>query len=59
MPTIVEQIQRDALDTTIPVSTLLRRVKLAAAKLGIPSVESWVDAELNGYTASVPDYRMV
>lgn len=29
MPTIVEQIQRDALDLDVPVSALLRMVKLA------------------------------
>jgi AbiTii-like protein len=47
--TIVEQIQHDALDPKIPVSSLLRRVKFAAAKLGLGSVESWV-----GYDGYVP-----
>jgi hypothetical protein len=59
MPTIIEQIQRDALDREVPVSSLLRRVKLAAAKLGLPQVEDWVEHELRGYTGSVPDYRIV
>jgi hypothetical protein len=56
---IIEQIQRDALDDTVSVSALLRRVKLAAAKLGLGGVEDWVEQELNGYSSSVPDYRVL
>jgi hypothetical protein len=59
MPTIVEQIQHDALDQNVPVSGLLRRVKLAAAKLGLEKVEEWVDSELKGYDQTVPPYRIV
>jgi hypothetical protein len=59
LPSIIEQIQRDALDNTVPVSTLLRRAKLAAAKLGLGAVEDWVEQELNGYTSNVPDYRVL
>jgi hypothetical protein len=59
MPTLVEQIQRDALDPKVPVSALLRRVKFAAAKLGLGRVEDWVEQELNGYSSDVPDYRIL
>lgn len=59
MPTIVEQIQHDALDQNVAVSSLLRRVKLAAAKLGLEKVEEWVDSELKGYEQTVPAYRIV
>ncbi|PZU81194.1 MAG: hypothetical protein DI528_21730 [Shinella sp.] len=60
MPGLVEEIQRDALDPQTSVSTLLRRVKLAAAKLQLPAVEEWVDHELNGYGQSpVPPYRQI
>jgi hypothetical protein len=61
MPSIIEEIQRDGLDHKVPVSTLLRKVKLAAAKLGLQNVEGWVDRELKGYTSDdeVPDYRRV
>lgn len=59
MPAIVEQIQLDALNSDIPVSTLLGRVKFAAAKLDLGRVEDWVEHELNGYTGPVPDYRRV
>jgi hypothetical protein len=59
MTTLIEQIQRDCVDNTASVSALLRKVKLAASKLGVAQVESWVDNELNGYTETVPGYRMV
>jgi hypothetical protein len=59
MATLIEQIQRDCVDNSASVSALLRKVKLAATKLGIAQVESWVDNELNGYTEIVPDYRIV
>jgi hypothetical protein len=61
MASIIEQIQKDALDQTVSVSTLLRKVKLAAAKLELQKVEGWVDSELKGYgtDGSVPEYRQV
>jgi hypothetical protein len=59
MPTIIEQIQQDALSKSISVSDLLRRVKFAAVKLGLGQLEDWVEQELNGYKATVPDYRVV
>jgi hypothetical protein len=59
MPSMIEQIQRDAVDDRVPVSTLLRKMKLAAAKLGLGTIEDWVQSELNGYDGPVPEYRMV
>lgn len=59
MTTLIEQIQRDCVDPTASVSSLLRKVKLAASKLDVGQVESWVDNELNGYSEKLPDYRMV
>jgi hypothetical protein len=57
---IIEQIQRDALDHGVTVSSLLRRVKLAATKLGLDDIELWVEKELNGYGSSdLPKYRIV
>jgi hypothetical protein len=57
--TMIEQIQRDALNADVPVSTLLLKVKLAAAKLGLPKLEGWVDKELKGYNQQdeTPEYR--
>jgi hypothetical protein len=55
---LITEIQRDAIDSKASVSNLLRKVKLAAAKLKLESVASWVDLELNGYpTRDVPEYR--
>lgn len=57
MPSLVEQLQRDAADPSISVGTLLRRAKISAKKLGLKTVENWIEHELNGYTGDVPDYR--
>jgi hypothetical protein len=54
---LVLEIQRDALDKDVPVTTLLRKVRLAAAKLQLTIVEEWVGHELNGYTGELPAYR--
>jgi hypothetical protein len=61
---LVEQLQADALDASIKVSMLLRRVKLIAAKLDLSETAQWADAELDGYRddlddAKVPPYRQV
>lgn len=57
MSGLIEEIQRDALDNKIPIENLLRRVKLAAAKLKLENLEEWVEQELIGYRGKVPDYR--
>jgi hypothetical protein len=60
MASIIEQIQRDALDRSVRISDLLRRMKLAAVKLGLGSLEDWVEHELNGYEGvPVPKYRVI
>lgn len=57
---IVERLQRDALNQQIPISSLLRQVKLIAAKLKLGKIEDWVENELNGYgDNSIPDYRII
>lgn len=58
MAGLVEEIQRDALAPGVAVSTILRKVKTAAAKLGLGKVEDWVEHELNGFfNVDVPAYR--
>lgn len=59
MTGLIEEIQRDALNLEVPSDTLLRRVKLAAAKLGLNNLESWVEHELNGYQGDLPPYRSI
>lgn len=56
---IVDQIQTEALNKQVPVADLLRKVKYAAAKLGLDQIESWVENELKGYKDNLPDYRKI
>jgi hypothetical protein len=55
---LVEQLQLDAMDPSVPVSTLLRKVKVAAVKLGLDDALTWVENELGGYKSDLPDYRL-
>lgn len=59
MAGLVEQLQREALNPTVPVSSLLRKVKVAAVKLKLGTIEGWVENELKGYDDEVPPYRVV
>jgi hypothetical protein len=60
MGSLVEELQRDALNPNVRVSDLLRKAKTIAVKLGLPELAAWVEKELNGYgTTKVPEYRFV
>lgn len=59
MSGLINEIQRSCLDDTIHVESLLRRVKLAASKLKLGSLENWVDSELNGYSGELPEHRIL
>lgn len=59
MSGLVEQLQADALDQSVPVSTLLRKVKVAAVKLQLSDTVDWADSELKGYDEQVPAYRVM
>lgn len=55
---LVEEIQKDTLNSNISVTVILRKVKAAASKLNLGKVEDWVEHELNGYgNVDVPSYR--
>jgi exonuclease VII small subunit len=56
---LIHEIQEGASGTEVPTATLLRRMKLAAAKLQLPDLEKWVESELNGYKSEPPQYRIV
>jgi hypothetical protein len=57
---LVEELQRDALDGSVDVSHLLRKAYVVAVKLKLDKFKSWADFELNGYGASdVPAYREI
>lgn len=61
MPSIVQELQRAAMDPAVPVADLLRKALLTAKKLGLNEFETWVSAEMDGYPpgAEIPEYRHV
>jgi hypothetical protein len=59
MTGLIDQLQQDATDPQVPLTTLLRKVKVAAVKLRLDDAMEWVDAELKGYTKDVPEYRRI
>lgn len=62
MAGLVEQLQEEALDSTKPITDLLRKALVVAKKLSIEDFEKWVTAELNGYNVTKiepPEYRKV
>lgn len=60
MSSLVEELQRDALNTSVRVSDLLRKAKTIVVKLDLPELEQWVENELNGYPlGDVPKYRII
>jgi hypothetical protein len=57
---IVLELQKEALDQNISISTLLRKALIIAKKLKITEFENWILNELNGYEKNViPDYRKI
>jgi hypothetical protein len=58
--TLLEDIQNDAVDSSVELATLLRKCKLLSARLDSRQLEEWVTLESNGYPANVavPDYRV-
>lgn len=59
MEGIVIQLQKDALDDSIDIETLLRKTFLVARKLNLEDFKKWILEEQNGYKSKVPDYRMI
>lgn len=58
---LIEEIQLEAINPSSSITVLLRKVKLAAAKLNLKDVITWVDTELKGVTNAkeAPEYRKV
>ena len=58
---LVTELQREALDRSVPAADLLRKALVAARKLKIEGIQSWLKSELNGYSNSeeIPEYRSV
>jgi hypothetical protein len=56
---LVEELQRDALDNTVDVSSLLRKALVVATKLNLVEFKEWVECELKGYgNKEIPSYRV-
>lgn len=57
---LLRDIQDAAIDGNTDLSTVLRKCKVLAARLGYEPFEHWVDWELNGYPpeAELPPYRI-
>jgi hypothetical protein len=56
---LLREIQKDAVDPNVDISTLLRKCKILAARLKHKEFSKWVENELNGYSMSdeLPEYR--
>lgn len=59
MAGLIDEIQRDSINGSIKVELILRKMKIAAMKLQLESIENWVEFELNGYREHVPKYRLL
>ncbi len=61
MSSIVDDLVTQALDDSVPIDSLLRRVKAVAALLDLDELAQWADRELYGYQAEdeIPPYRMM
>ena len=46
---LIRSIQADAIEVSTSVSSLLRKCKLLASRVGHTQLEQWVDLELRGY----------
>lgn len=59
MATLLDQIIDGSTDSSVKTSDLLRKVQVAARRVGAPEVEAWVKRELNGYGSDdkLPTYR--
>lgn len=62
MNSIVLNLQKDLLNQTIPLSTLLRTALLISSKFDLTDLQSWINVELDGYYnagTKIPQYRLV
>lgn len=60
MPSLVEELQKDALNQKVKVTELLQKSLVVATKLKLDEFASWVRLELDGYgKAKVPAYRVL
>jgi len=56
---LVVQLQREVVNSGVPISDILRRAKILASLLKNEKFKGWIDAELGGYNTADnrPEYR--
>ena len=60
MPSLVEELQKDALNSDVKVTELLQKSLVVATKLKLDEFADWVRLELDGYGRNeVPEYRVL
>lgn len=61
MNKVVIELQKDILNNSIDIVSILRKAHLIASKLNLSEFNKWIINELNGYEdySSIPDYRSV
>ncbi|SFD95030.1 hypothetical protein SAMN05428981_102466 [Bacillus sp. OV194] len=62
MGSIIQELQMEAMNSTLEITDLLRKSLIVAKKLKIKEFEEWVIQELNGYKipkTEIPEYREV
>lgn len=62
MKSLIYELQEDAYNSKIGISSLLRKACVVARKLQIKDFDIWLKNELNGYTChpeDVPEYRRI
>lgn len=59
--TLLREIQRDTTDSTVSISTLLRKCKILSSRLKSEEFDKWIMLELEGYKENdlLPDYRIL
>ena len=58
---LLREIQDAAISADIPLTVVLRKCKVLAARLGSEELKVWVDSELSGYqnVDDLPEYRVL
>lgn len=61
MAGLILELQADALDESVSVLSLLRKAKVVSVKLGVITINEWLEHELSGYPkrSSIPEYRHI
>lgn len=62
MNALTLELQRDAMDSSVALTDLLRKALVVARKLKIAEFQRWIECELNGYhdtPVEIPTYREV